>query len=357
MRCNVLIGGTDRGYIRAFVDFLTKSNLNQFNMTVMVEMDLCLRVIAADKFDLYLFEEDFYLKMMEDLPSFVIPKMIVLGEPMTTVNTKAVKVLLKYQSALDIELALMDHYLATTTDEFLSRLGARPKVVTFYGPSGGSGTTTVAQIFAQQKRAKGFKVLFLSLEDLPSFHHMYHSSKLNNMSDYLVHILTNNNWLMGLEKMVSVDGATGVHYLKPVNNGLDLSDVESSLWASWLLYMIEMSDYEYLVTDLGSHLFQGGVDVLKLSHHRVFIIRDDPTSAKKWQMFQDQMEELEGQHSLEDKTVFCSQLIHRDQTITPQVDVLLPYDTALVKRGKEGLDHLNPQSDVYRRVGEFLNHV
>lgn len=357
MRCNVLIGGTDKGYIRAFVDFLTQSNQNQFNISVMVDGDLSLVALKTDQFDVYVFEEDFYLKMMTDLPSFVLPKIIVLGQPMTAVDPQKVKVLLKYQSVVDIERSIVAFHLNSTSDEVLAKSGGQAKLVTFYGPSGGSGTTTVAQIFAQQKTAKGFKVLFVSLEDLPSFHQVYHGLGTNNMSDYLVHLLSNNNWLLGLVKMISVDGATGVHYLKPANNGLDMAEVAPSIWSTWLAYMVEMSDYHYLVTDLGSRLFQGGVEVLKQSNHRVYTTRDDRASLLKWQMFQKQVEQLEGMTLLEDRTVFCSQFFRKDQIKIDSVDALLPYDSGLVKKGKEGFEHLDPQSDVYHRVGEFLNHV
>ncbi len=357
MRINVLIGGTDRGYIRVFVDFLTKSNNNQFNMTVMTEIEPFLGAATADRFDLYLFEEDFYLKMVEDLPSIVIPKTIVLTEPMTAIDSQSVKAVLKYQSAIDIEGAVINYYLNSTSDELMPRVGARAKLVTFYGPSGGAGTTTVAQIFAQQKSAKGFKVLFVSLEELPSYYQMYHSLKQANMSDYLVHLLSNTNWLLGLERMVSVDDATGVQYFKPANNGMDLAEVDPSLWERWMTYMREMSDYNYLVIDLGCHLFRGGIDVLKVSDYRVYITRDDSASAVKWQTFQRQVDQLVGEQLLQHKTVFCSQLIQRHQTMTEGVDALLPFDAGLVKPGKEGQEHLNPQSDVYRRVGECLNHV
>jgi len=357
MRCNVLIGGTDKGYIHAFVDFLTKSKNNQFNLTVLMEIDPCLRAIAFDQFDLYLFEEDFYLKLEEGLPSISLPKILVLSEAMTAVDTLVVKTMLKYQNIKAIEEEIIAFYLASTNNEVVSASHKSPKLVTFYGPSGGAGTTTVAQIFAQQKKAKGYKVLFVSLEDLPSYHQMYTSLNPANMSDYLVHLLSKTNWLVGLERMLSVDEATGVHYINPANNGMDMADVDPALWERWLTYMIEMSDYDYLVIDLGSHLFQGGVELLSLSKHCVYMLRDDKASALKWQGFQKQMEQLTGQEALQDKTVFCRQLGMGETAIMENVDALLPFDPSLMKCGKEGHHHLNPQSEVYQRIGEFLNHV
>lgn len=357
MRCDVLVGGTDKGYNRAFVEFLIKSNLNQFNITLAETAEDILAAVLSDGFDLYLVEEAHYLSFHEKLSEDKNLRVMILAEAMTSVDTQKVRAILKYQKIPNIEALMVDHATALTTDEMVMSSGKNSQIVSFYSPIGGVGTSTLAQIFAQVKSARGYRVLFVSFEDFQAYETSFHSPQSNNMSDYMVYMLSHTNWLLGLERMISVDMATGICYLKPALHGKDLAEFDWSLWHQWLVYIAEMSDYDYIVVDVGRHLFEGGMKILEMSQHSVYLTANDRVAEKKWQTFMHQMQQVSGDMLLNQQTVFCSQRMDRDRVATNECDALLTYDASLYKTSKEGLQHLNPHSTVYRQVEEFLGHV
>ena len=357
MRCDVLVGGTDKRYNRAFVEFLVKSNLNQFNITLAEAADDILAAVLSDGFDLYLVEEAHYLSFYERLSGEKNLKVMILTEAMTSVDTQKVRAILKYQKIPNIEALMVHHATALTTDEMVIGACKKSRIVSFYSPIGGVGTSTLAQIFAQVKSARGYKVLFVSFEHFQAYETFFHSPQSNNMSDYMVYMLSHTNWLLGLENMISVDVATGICYLKPVLHGKDLAEFDWSIWHQWLAYIAEMSDYEYIVVDVGNHLFEGGMKVLEMSQYRVYLTANDRVAEKKWQTFMHQMQQVSGDMLLKQQSVFCSQRMNRDRAVTNEYDALLTYDGSLYKTGKEGRLHLDPHGTVYRQVEEFLGHV
>lgn len=356
MRCDIVVGGTDKGYIRTLVQFLLESNLNQFNLTIIDTSDALRDAFCHTNYSLFLIEEPLILPVISDMSEEALKHVLVLTEPLTQLDTQLVQPILKYQKASNIEQVLIDHFHLLTTRELVSETSNKGRMVSFYSPIGGVGTTTMAQIFAQIKSSKGYKVLLMSFEAHPNYELFYKSAQAHNMSDYMVYMLSHSNWLLGLERMVSVDVRTGVHYLKPVVHSKDLAEFEVGLWPKWCTYTARNGDYDYLVLDIGKALYKDGLALLEASHHNIFLTDGSVLAHYKYQSFSKAMVQLNLEDLLINKTLICNQTRARE-ICEENYDGLFNYDDALVKEGKEGELTLNPYGSVYRQMEALVHHV
>ena len=356
MRCDIVVGGTDKGYIRTLVQFLLESNLNQFNITTIDTSEELRDAFYHTNFSVYLVEEPLLQSILSELNEDTLKHVLALAEPLTHLDTQLVQPILKYQKASNIEKALLDNFHEFTTSERVSEAGAKGRVVSFYSPIGGVGTTMMAQIFAQIKCSKGYKVLFISLESQSNYKFFYNSIQHQNMSDYMVFLLSHTNWLLGLERMVAIDVVTGVHYFEPVLHSKDLAEFQVGIWPKWCDYITKNSDYDYLVLDIGKELYKDGMALLESSHHRFFLTSDGEAAVSKWSCFSNELAQLQNINLLTNKTLICNQL-KSHHGYEEGFDALFCYDELLVKEGKEGQLNLNPYSTVYRQMEALVNYV
>lgn len=356
MRFDLMIGGTDKGYLQAFVGFLSDSNKHQFNITLLETLEETRACLTMGRFDLCLVEEAYFTELQGHIPDKVKGAVLVLTETYTDIDTQVIRPILKYQRADQIEEILVSHFLQHTQKEMVSETGGKGKIVGFYSPCGGAGTTTAAQIFSIQKALKGHKVLFVSLEDFQSHDQVFSSLNTRNLSDCLVHMMTHTNWLLALNEMVSKDVDTGVYFLKAPKNGQDMTEVPEDLWVKWLAYIMDMGDYSYIVVDIASRLFAGGLQVLTYCNYRVFMTRMDPAADHKWSAFKVQMHQLTPMNLREHSTLLCTKWT--DYGNHPKdADAVLEYDKTLLNQDRDGSYRYNRSSQVYRRVEECLSHV
>lgn len=356
MRFDLLIGGGDKGYLDAFVRFLTDSNNHQFNITHCDNLESARAHLGAKKFDLCLIEEGLFMVLEPHIPEGLSPSVLVLTETYTDIDTRKYKPVLKYQHAGSIEALLVAHFLSHTKKEVVTGAVGRGKCVACFGPSGGAGTTTVAQIFAVQKARKGYKVLYISMEDFQSHDRLFHGLKDRNLSDCLAHMMTESNWFLGLKEMVSEDLTTGVHFLRSPNNGKDLTELPHGLWGEWLEYIAEMGDYDYRVVDLGNRLFTGGLEILINSDHRIYVNRMDKVAEHKWAKFQADVRALTEVDLFERSTVVCRQL-DEGGGFRDICDIVLQTDEHLYETTRDGSLKFNSAATTYRRIEELTSHV
>ena len=356
MRCDMMVGGTDKGYIRALVQYLMVSNLNQFNIRVVDTSEGLADGLSSTNFSIYLVEESLLLPLLEGLPQEALVHIVVLTEALTKIDTHALQVLLKYQKASTIEQVLLDNFRQFTSSELVTEAGTKGKIIGFYSPVGGVGTTTMAQVFAQIKSSKGYKVLFISLESYPSYDLLYHSGQLHNMSDYMVHLLGNDNWLLGLEAMISIDVSTGIHYFKAVNHSQDLAEFQVGLWPEWCAYIAKNGDFDYLVIDVGKDLYKDGMALLELCHHRIFLSNNSRLAGHKWSRFSKALAGIHKSSLLNNKTLICN-ASRKSQQSEEAFDGLFQYDPLLIKTSKEGEETINPHSTVYRQMEGMITYV
>lgn len=356
MHCDILVGGTDKGYLRAFVEFLLCSQKNQFNITAVGSVEELRPYLTDGKFSLYLLEESLVQGFAEDeMPP--ADRCLILTEPMTTIDTGIWTPVMKYQKVSAIESIILDRIRRLSDIEKVHGVDCTTKLISCYCPSGGTGVSTIAQLLTVQKVSKGHKALLFSLDSFQSLDLYFRSFQQHNMSDYMVQMLGGNNWLMGLERMVALDEASGVHYLRAPNFEKDLCEFDDALWHQWLIYMYRFSDYDYIIVDLGRQSFDLLTAILEISDSRIYLVANDPVGIYKWHTFMSQVKSLK-KGALFDA---CKVILRRQQpgiaALMDAYDGLLETDSDLVLRGKGDRMQLNLHSQTSRQLEVMLNGI
>ncbi|MDF1617093.1 hypothetical protein [Petrocella sp. FN5] len=357
MRCRLLIGGGDQEYNNQLIENLVLSKENQFEMTMLKKGDGLEEYLNLNHYDLILCSEELMPFVQGIISKEMKEHMILMVEDHTDYNLHGLHHIFKYQSVKKIESIIKDLFLKRTTKELVNKKNSNLKLIGCYSPAGGSGNTTVAQIIAASKAKLGHKVLFLSLESFPSYHLNYQDRSSDNLSDYMMHIMSKNNWMMGLEKMKSVDSISGIHYLMPAVSEGDLSSFEQHIWITWIDYMIEKSDYDYLVIDFAQDFLGKTLELIKKCHHRVFNVRGDIKGYKKWLVFMEDLKRLSEDQILKDKTVVVNKILPTSVYGAVEGDIILDFDDTLIREIGQGKIQLNNQSSTYQKIERLMRNV
>jgi cellulose biosynthesis protein BcsQ len=357
MHCRILIGGGDQEYNNRLIENLVLSGENQFEMTIFNKKDNIEEYLNSNHYDLILLTEELMALAGDMIPKEMEDRMVLMLEGHTGFNLQGIQILFKYQSIKEIELTIKNLFMKLTTKERVGKNHGNLKLIGCYSPAGGSGNTTVAQIIAASKANQDYKVLFLSLESFPSYHLNYQSTSPDNLSDYMMHIMSKSNWIMGLEKMKSIDSVSGIHYLMPAVSEGDLSGFETNRWLTWIDYMIEKSDYDYLVIDFAQDFLGKTLELIKKCHCKVFSVRGDAKGYKKWLVFLEDLNRLNEEQILKDKLVIINQLLPKNIYERMEGDVTLNFDDSLIREMGEGRILFNSQSTTYEKIERLMRHV
>jgi len=357
MRCRILIGGGDQEYNERLIENLVLSRENQFEITRFKKKDKLEKEMNLNLYDLILLSEEMMASEGGNIPKVMEERMVLMVEGDTAYNSQSMNILFKYQKVNEIESTIKDLFLKITTKECVNNKNRNLQLIGCYSPAGGSGNTTVAQIIAASKANQGYKVLFLSLESFPSYHITYQGTSADNLSDYMMHMMSKKNWMMGLEKMKCVDSISGIHYLMPAVSEGDLSGFEQKIWLTWIDYMIEKSDYDYMVIDLAQDFLGKTLELIKKCHHKVFNVRGDVRGHKKWLVFLEDLNRLSEEQILKDKLVVVNQILPKSICGEIEGDVTLSFDDSLIKEIGEGKIQFNCQSTVYKKIERLMRHV
>jgi hypothetical protein len=137
----------------------------------------------------------------------------------------------------------------------------------------------------------------------------------------------------------------------------DLSGFEANRWLTWIDYMIEKSDYDYMVIDFAQDFLGKTLELIKKCHHKVFNVRGDAKGYKKWLVFLEDLNRLSEEQILKDKLVVVNQILPKSIYNRIEGDVTLNFDDSLIREIGEGRILFNSQSSVYGKIERLMRHV
>jgi cellulose biosynthesis protein BcsQ len=246
--------------------------------------------------------------------------------------------------------------MALTTKEAIHGHKSQTHIFGCYSPSGGSGNTTVAQIIAHIKRRQGFKVFFLSFDIYPVYDDSYSSIQENDLSDYMIHLMTKTNWLMGLERIKSVDEISDVHYFKPGSSENDQQDFDQEVWLKWLSYMTDYSDYDCIILDLATRDVQKNTRLLAMCTSIVYMVRDDYFGHLKWLKYSEDMLRLGHQQLIEKGQIILNRVRPPCEGQELMNHCQLDYDEGIYLTSNAYNRPLNIHSRTYKSLEVLLNN-
>lgn len=128
------------------------------------------------------------------------------------------------------------------------------RIILFYSPAGGVGTTVTCISAAMMTAKLGKGVLYLNLENLPSQQLILPTQgALTSSRLYYAIKKKSNNLSLKLETIKLVDIDTGLHYLAPPDSMLDLEELNLEDLHQLILALRLSKAYEYVFIDISSH--------------------------------------------------------------------------------------------------------
>ncbi len=190
----------------------------------------------------------------------------------------------------------------------------------------------------------------------PSYQLVYEALQHHNLSDYMVYMMTKENWVLGLEKMVAIDESSGgVHFLMPRIHMQDLMDFDNDLLEDWVLHMCALSDYDYIVIDFSGNNISGMLNILKGCHCKVFTIREDEVGASKWQSFSNDLDKTGIDLLTHDARLISNNVFRCDYKPNYNYDLAIGYDDKLI--GHKGKLSINTSSPTYKKMEVYFNDL
>lgn len=354
---DVVVAGFDVVYVDALVRYLVTSHKNNLIVRAVYDSGQLMALMEEAPLVCGLVEEALFHSLDEAFLTTNSQRLLTLTETLTQVNLHDYKGLLRYQKGSSIEKALLAFLLDRCQGELVA--GTHSGLVTagFFSPSGGVGTTTVALATALLKAKEGHKTLFISLDNYQSFDRLLRADNDHTMTDYITYIKSHDQWFLGLSAMVSEDQATGLHFLKPMLYELDRRAMPPEAWMEWLTYMIERSDYHYLVIDLNGGDFEESITWLNHCQRKVFVLGNDVRSSEKWHKFRNQVIAMGDEDCLKDAVCVTSGLVDRKQHSMADVDNHFPYDANIIVGGGHEGDRLNLNGRAIVKLKEMIEGV
>lgn len=123
------------------------------------------------------------------------------------------------------------------------------KVVTFLSASGGVGKTASAVDFAKKKAAEGKKVLFLSVERVPSYERYFETKVSVPLSDIMFYLKTGKGNVPAKIESSFTQDESGVYYWRTPDNLMDLLEMKADEWKDLLQQVTATKFMDMVVVD------------------------------------------------------------------------------------------------------------
>lgn len=354
MRCSLLIGGQDLPYLKGLVRYLMEKSRYSFNITFLETIESFDDLATLDSFHLLLFERTFLKAICNAEDRLKDHSVLVLDEVM--VEIIRYESIFKYQKAETICEQIFAFFIAETNEETLQHKAYETKVIGCYSPMGGCGNTMIAQMIAAIKSGIGKKVLFFSLDLFFDYKQTYESSGAYNLSDYSTYLRTNENWLVGLELMVSIDSYTGIRYLKTPNHMQDMLDFQKDLFDKWLKHIRDYGDFDYIVLDFARYAVADLYTNLKSCNEKIITSRIDVCGLDKCRRFIKDMKMSGDEEYIEEAMMIGNQLMEDKNDFDSEWDLNLKWDESLYKKTVKGR-RFNSNAPMYKKMEAFIVRV
>lgn len=194
----------------------------------------------------------------------------------------------KYQCADEIIREIFEYYIEKTKDNMMRSLHKdRARLVAVYSPIHRIGKTTFA-IALGKEWAKKSRVLYVNAEEYAGF--AEHSEDGLNLGDLLYYVKQGNGNL-GIRLPSAVQRMEELDYIQPIPISADLKEVSQAEWMSLLDEILEESNYELVILDVGESI-QGLFQILEKCDRIYMPVAEDEISNRKLQRFEKNLEQL-----------------------------------------------------------------
>ena len=274
MRIKLLIAVADGSYAEHLSSNLSEKHTDSFEVSVCSTAQRLRDILAAQKFEAALLDASLIKDI--DLRPIHLPLLLWAEEEQFSDTAGDHKLIRKYQRISSIADEILESYAKISSDSSGPVL-EKARVIVFWSPSGGVGTTTSALSYAARKVSDGKQVLYLNLESFSSTPLFFPESGKSISAAFEMLDNHEGNLKMLLRGIRRQDNGSGISYFCHPENFDDMNIL--SVEDAAVLITACSGITEELVVDLSCICNMRTWRIFELAD-RIFIVVNDTQSSQ-----------------------------------------------------------------------------
>lgn len=355
-KINIVIYDKDLDYVEALVELLNKYYYKYIKVIgITNSKDLKKLQSTAYKIDILIINESL---IKESEATRYVKTVISLSETENTNDLEARR-LYKYQNGQAIYNAISKIYTTVNKNAILGQDNYTTKVITFFSPIGGIGTSTISVALASKLTKEGKKVICINMEQISSMGVFFDVRKnQKNLSDLLYSSDSEdklNEELLG--EVINKD-QNNIYYINPVNSILDFEELNGQEIVNIIKAIKEKLDFDYIIIDLGSKIDNLSNVVLENSDKAMLLIGQGNIAILKAEETLKQFDRLDNINLLVNKFDRELGLITSEEFIKMRKPIYftINYDGDL-RTTNMNINFLNNDDNFFSNITEFSNKL
>ena len=223
---------------------------------------------APQRIDILLVNEELHISSLQ---KHDIANVFILSERIT----EKAGYIYKYTSVKEI----YDYVISNVGSETINKSGpsCKTKLIVFYSPVGGCGTTTISD-YAAKLLAEKHRTLYISMEDMQSVYAQINCDRYMDKGFEQMMLHDDDSLLNALDSEIYSEGCD---YLLPVRTRFSTMKPKPAHYISIIKKLIGLQRHEYIIVDTSSALDDEKTGLLSLADKVVILTRQDRISAWK----------------------------------------------------------------------------
>lgn len=291
MKIRVFIADSDQRFYNEVINRLRMTYLNEFEIRYFTQAELLTEELKIHQPDVLLVSEE--ILGTTSFKTYTRTKFAVLtSQQLETCG--GFPAICKYQTpeVLCKEIVNLFSELGNEEKEENSK---RAKIISFYGLSGGVGSSTMAASLAKKLAKDGHSVLYLNLESLSSTEAFFPQSEteVGSFDEVLLALKVRGMDFESKASGVMQQDPSGVRFFLSESSFIDMLDLNQKDTDSLLKEFVDMREFEYIVID-GDFYFDGKMRaVCKRSNHIFFVTKNEDMYIYKMNRFLESLPSFE----------------------------------------------------------------
>lgn len=284
---NLLICDKDFGYANMLCENIMQRKELAFRVCVCTNVENLLQFAEQREIHVLIVNEDFTPVEWKEQKA---KQVFVLTNDIKSGGTGKEYQLYKYQSADLIIADMLEVLYEKTKDSVIKSVRKSTQTIfAVYSPIHRIGKTAFA-IEMGKEYAKRKRTLYINMEEYADVGERFVFSESRNLGDLLYYMRQEEqNVAMRISSMVVKKDE--LDYIPPMLRTMDIKEVMAEEWKSFLIKILQETNYEVVVLDLGNSV-QGLFEILDMCDKIYMPILEDIISNGKIQLYERQLLEL-----------------------------------------------------------------
>jgi Mrp family chromosome partitioning ATPase len=284
MIIKMAIADSNEDYLERLLNVL--EGYEDLAISVYTEKNSLEQAITTKHFDILLFDPSVYNGQVEVGKSTIAVMMLdeSIGVPEECRNFKKVK---KYQRISKTYQQLLELYASICGDMSGVLGGSRVTKIAYYSPVGGVGKTTLALASATRLSLIGYRVFYMSLEDIASEDCYLPQNGDRGLSEIAASLGENINFTMKIQALLQSKNEK-LFYLNHFDSPNDVYEMQGEEIEELIEQIEKTALFDFIVVDTGTSMNTKMIKLFEAVDKIVVVEKSDDISLRKLNGFMEQ---------------------------------------------------------------------